>query len=166
MSMTDPLIQELEQETTATRRMLERVPGDKLDWKPHEKSRSLGQLALHVAGTPGAVAGMLAEDEIPVPDFGSDPSPESTDELIGALEESVARAKEVLSGMSDEEARSPFRVVKDGEAVMEIPKIGVARAIMLNHWYHHRGQLSVYLRLLDVPVPATYGDSADEHPWG
>jgi len=165
MSAFTPMIQELEQEAMATRRMLERVPDEKLSWKPHEKSMSLGQLAHHLASTPGGVAEMALGDEVPVPEFGSLPEPDSTAHVLSTLDESLARAKEILSGFTDRDAGVRWRAVDDeGNEVMAMPRIQMLRAILLNHWYHHRGQMSVYLRLLDVPVPATYGDSADEHP--
>ena len=163
MSVMQSFIGEIEMETPATRAMLERVPADQLTWRPHEKSMSRGELALHVAGTLGQVAQLLMLDEVPPPEFGNVPQPESVEEILTTLDSSVTTAKEVLEGMSDEDAMSIFRVVSDGEEMMSMPKVGLARAILLNHWYHHRGQLSVYLRLLDVPVPATYGASADEN---
>ena len=164
MSVMESFIGEIDMEAPATRAMLERVPADQLTWKPHEKSMTLGQLALHVAGTPGQVSEFLKLDEVPPPEFGDTPQPESIDEILSALDGSVEAAKATLGSMSDADAMETFRVVRDGEEIMAMPKVGLARAILLNHWYHHRGQLSVYLRLLDVPVPATYGASADENP--
>ena len=164
MSIMENFIPEIDMEAPATREMLERVPGDSLDWRPHDKSMTLGQLALHVAGTPGQVAGLLEVSEIPPPEFGNIPQPGSKEEILAAFDESVAQAKNRLAGMGDDEAMSTFRVVAEGQEIMSMPKVAVARAILLNHWYHHRGQLSVYLRMLDVPVPATYGASADENP--
>ncbi|MDX1577755.1 MAG: DinB family protein [Gemmatimonadota bacterium] len=164
MSAMESFLSEIEMEAPATRAMLERVPAENLEWRPHEKSMTLGELALHVAGTPGEVAGLLHLDEIPPPDFGSNPQPRSVQEILDAYEESLAAAKRTLAAMDDEEAMKPFRVVDDGRELMSMPKVAVVRAILLNHWYHHRGQLSVYLRLLEVPVPATYGASADENP--
>ena len=102
MSIAQSFIPELEQEAATTRRVLERVPGDKLDWRPHAKSMSLGQLALHLAATPGQIAGMAEMDEMPMPDFGPQPAASSTDELIPTLEEGVAKAKEMLGGMDDD----------------------------------------------------------------
>ncbi len=164
MSVMESFISELDMEGPATRTMLERVPGDQLDWRPHAKSMTLGQLALHVARTPGIVSDLLQVDEVPPPEFGNNPQPASTAEILAALDESIEKAKAVLAGMSDEDAMRMFRIVTNGTEMMSMPKVGLARAILLNHWYHHRGQLSVYLRLLDVPVPATYGASADENP--
>ncbi len=163
MSMNDALIAEMDQEAEATRRMLERVPADQLGWKPHQKSMSLGQLALHVAGAPGMVAGLLLEDTILPLEFEEPPSPVSKEEVLAALDESVDTARDILNGMDDEAMMGMFRIMDGDREVLGMPKAGLARAILLNHWYHHRGQLSVYLRLLDVPVPATYGASADEN---
>jgi uncharacterized damage-inducible protein DinB len=165
MSIAQAFIPELEQEAAVTRRVLERVPGNKLDWPPHPKSMSLGQLAFHVATTPGGVSDVAALDEMPVPDFATQPTVESAERLLPILEESVAKAKTFLSGLDDARATADWKVMKDGKPLMVMPRIGLIRGIMLNHWYHHRGQLTVDLRLLDVPVPSVYGPSADESPF-
>ena len=163
--IVDSMLMEFDQEAITTRKVLERVPGDKLDWRPHEKSMSLGQLALHVAGTPGEVGGLAAMDEIEAPDFGENPTIGSTEELMAAYEESVKKGRDVLDGMDDKRALSIWRATKNGKELMALPRIAFIRTVMLNHWYHHRGQLSVYLRLLNVPVPSIYGPSADENPF-
>src|SRR5262245_10597057 len=164
MSVVNALIQELEQESQTTRRVLERVPGDKLAWKPHEKSMSLGQLALHVATTPGMVAEICQQSPFSIPEF-TQPSAKSAAELVPALEESVRKAREILGAMDDAALTKMWRVVDGDREVMALPVGAVMRSIMLNHWYHHRGQLSVYLRQLSVPVPSIYGPSADENPF-
>lgn len=164
MSFTQPLIGELEQEAATTRRVLERVPEDKLGWKPHAKSMSLGQLALHIANTPGNVAELAAQNDVTPPDF-QQAEAGSKEEVLTALDEAVAKAKAYLARLSDEAAMEEWRVVAGGQTVMAMPRIGLLRAIMLNHWYHHRGQMTVYLRELDVPVPSIYGPSADENPF-
>ena len=163
--IVDSILMELDQEAATTKRVLERVPNDKLAWKPHEKSMSLGQLALHVATAPGDVAGMTTEDEVEVPDFGEAPTVSSTEELMAAYDKSISTAREILDGLDDEKAMATWKATKGGKELMAVPRIGVVRSIMLNHWYHHRGQLTVYLRLLNVPVPSIYGPSADENPW-
>ena len=163
--MIDALIGEMEQEAEATRRMLEVVPTDKLGWKPHDKSLSLGQLALHVATVPGNVSEMMKVDRMERPDFGEFPSPDSAGELVGALSESLAGAKQNLLEFDDASLMEMFTVVDGDNELMSMPKMAVARAIMLNHWYHHRGQLSVYLRMLDVSLPSVYGPTADENPF-
>ena len=164
MSISQTFIQELEQEAETTRRVLERVPGDRLAWKPHAQSMSLGQLALHVASTPGAIAQMAAQSSVSVPEF-NQPEAKTTTEILSSLDETVATAKSVLEGFDDAAMGETWRVTAGDQEVMAIPRVGVLRSIMLNHWYHHRGQLSVYLRLLDVPVPSIYGPSADENPF-
>ena len=166
MRLVDALLEELEQETQTTRRVLERVPGDKLDWRPHPKARTLGELAMHVAIVPGAVA-RLATSPSPAqaPQF-QDPVPSSAAELLPALDRSIAEARTALAGWDDARVREPFRMVDGDRMVFEIPRVALLRSVMLNHWYHHRGQLAVYLRILDVPVPSMYGPSADENPFG
>ena len=160
----DALLQELEQEARTTRRVLERVPADKLAWKPHDKSMSLGQLALHVATTPGNVAEISQQSPFPAPKFTHE-SAKSAAELVPALEKSVARAREILGSMDDADLGKIWRVVEGDQEVMAIPVGAVLRTIMLNHWYHHRGQLSVYLRQVGALVPSIYGPSADENPF-
>ncbi len=167
MSIAKSLLPEIDQETATTKRVLERVPEDKLSSKPHEKSFSLGQLALHVATAPGQVVGLVTPDELDLEQSGSfeQREAESREEVLAALEESVANAKQYLSGLGDEAAMATWKLVAGESEVMAAPRIGMIRSLMLNHWYHHRGQLSVYLRLLDVPVPSIYGPSADENPF-
>jgi uncharacterized damage-inducible protein DinB len=162
--IADSFLAELDQEAQTTRRVLERVPGDNLSWKPHSKSMSLGQLALHVATIPGGVAQILSNDSFEVPSFDQHAA-QSASELIPALDESVRTAKQVLGGMEDSKLMGTWKLTKNGKELMAAPRVAMVRSIMLNHWYHHRGQLSVYLRKLDVPVPSIYGPSADENPF-
>ena len=164
MSIIEGLLRELEQEAQTTRRVLERVPGDRLGWKPHERSMSLGQLALHVATIPGGIAEMSQKSPFPVPQF-AQPSASSAEELVPALERSVGRAKEILAGLDAASLSNTWRVVDGDREVLALPVGALLRSIMLNHWYHHRGQLAVYLRQLGVRVPAIYGPSADENPF-
>jgi len=161
--ISDDLMGELQQEAQSTRRVLERVPEQKLSWKPHPKSMSLGQLAMHVASVPGRIADLVSE---PVRELPTVPRPEakSVSEIMSTLDWSVGNAAKKLLAWSDEDFMQSFSLMKDGKAVLQMPRIAMIRTVMLNHWYHHRGQLMVYLRLLDVPVPAVYGDSADEAP--
>jgi uncharacterized damage-inducible protein DinB len=166
MALIDGLLQELEQETQTTRRVLERVPSNQLAWRPHEKARTLGQLALHVAMVPGGVAELAASPSpAQAPKFGEDPSPKSASELIPALDQSIARAKKVLGGMDDSTLTSTLRLMSGEREVFAIPRVAFLRSVMLNHWYHHRGQLTVYLRELGASIPSIYGPSADENPF-
>jgi uncharacterized damage-inducible protein DinB len=166
MALIDGLLQELAQETQTTRRVLERVPDNRLAWKPHEKARTLGQLSLHIAMVPGAVAELgNAPSPVQAPKFGEDPSPASASELVPTLDRSVANAKKVLGTMDDARFMETWRLMNGDREVFAVPRGAFLRAIMLNHWYHHRGQLSVYLRELDVAVPSIYGPSADENPF-
>jgi uncharacterized damage-inducible protein DinB len=164
MAAIHALLQELEQEAQTTRRVLERVPNDQLAWKPHPKSMSLGQLALHVATVPGMVAALASESVVQAPQF-TQPSATSTAELLPALDASVAKANDVLSGLDDAALGATWRLKRGDRELLAIPRGAVLRSIMLNHWYHHRGQLSVYLRQLNVPLPSIYGPSADENPF-
>ena len=163
----DGMIAELQQEAQATRRMLEAVPADKLTWKPHEKSWTIGQLALHIAGTPGGISQLLQGDGIDGSqvDF-NQAEPESKEQILAKLEESMEMATKALDEMGDEHAMDSWTLSNGDAEVFTVPKIGLARSLMMNHWYHHRGQMCVYLRLLDVPVPACYGRSADESQFG
>jgi uncharacterized damage-inducible protein DinB len=159
------ITQELEQEAEITNRVLARVPDDKLTWKPHPKSMTLGQLAMHTAAVPGSVAGILASDSFQVdPErFGKAPQPATHAEIMQAFQSSVAAAKEFLEGLSTEKAEAIWRLMLGERQMLALPREWVVRSIMFNHLYHHRGQLSVYLRLLDIPVPIIYGGSADEN---
>ena len=165
MAIIDGLLAELEQESDATRRVLERVPQAHLSWRPHPKSMSLGQLALHVATVPGMVAELASVDTIPEPPVFVQPEAATAAELIPALTASLAKARHHLAAFDDAAMGATWRLMSGGRELLAMPRAAFARAIMLNHWYHHRGQLLVYLRLLDVPVPSVYGPSADENPF-
>jgi uncharacterized damage-inducible protein DinB len=167
MSIVDPILAELDQEAKTTRRILERVPGDKLGWKPHAKSMSLGTLALHMAQVPGNIAGFVSGPVFELPE-GAGFAPKeatSTGEIMSALDASLAKAKSILAGLDDATVMSMWSFKAGGKTMMSMPRLAVIRSIMLNHWYHHRGQLSVYLRELDIPIPSIYGPSADENPF-
>lgn len=162
--IVEPLLAELDQEAQTTRRLLERVPGDKLAWKPHPKSMSLGELALHVATIPGEVSQIFANDTFALPSF-EQPSAKSAAELVPALDESVRTAKEALGSWNEQKLMVTWKLVKDGKVLLAAPRVALLRPFMLSHWYHHRGQLTVYLRLLNIPLPSIYGPTADENPW-
>jgi len=164
MRLVDPLLMEIDQEAQTTKRVLERIPEDKLSWKPHPKAFSLGQLALHIASVPGSVAAAAAPDTMEAPSF-SQPEAKSRQEVLDTFSKSLATAKETLKKMDDARLMSTWSLTKNGRVLMSIPRIGFIRSILMNHNYHHRGQLSVYLRILNVPVPSIYGPSADENPF-
>ena len=164
MPIVDGLLMELDQEAKTTQRVLERVPEDKLTWKPHPKSYSLGQLALHIAASQGNLAGAAAQDSFELPSM-QQSQPKSRKEILDAFAQSQAKAQSTLKTMDDARLMSNWTMTRSGATMMTMPRVAFIRAIMMNHLYHHRGQLSVYLRLLDVPVPSIYGPSADENPW-
>jgi uncharacterized damage-inducible protein DinB len=165
MALIDGLLQELEAEAETTRRVLERVPEDQLAWRPHEKARTLGELALHVAMVPGAVAELFGgPSPVQAPQF-TDPSPGSASELIPALDQSITKAKKALGGMDDATVMEKFRLMAGEREIFAVPRVALLRSVMLNHWYHHRGQLTTYLRQLGARVPSIYGPSADENPF-
>ena len=165
MKIVEGLLAELEQEAVTTRRVLERIPQAHLSWKPHPKSMSLGQLALHVATVPGNVAELAALDTVPEPPPFVQPEAATSAELVPSLTDSVARAKRLLGGFDDARMSATWRLESRGKEIMAMPRSALVRAIMLNHWNHHRGQLLVYLRLLDLSVPSVYGPTADESPF-
>jgi len=162
MSLAQPLIMELESEANHTRKALERVPADRFDWKPHEKSFDMGRLASHLAELPTWINEVLGADEFVMPENYAPWVAKDLGELLEKLDSSVAAAKEALQQATDERLQAPWRLVAGGEVVFEFPRVGVIKGMVLNHTVHHRGQLTVYLRLNDLPVPAIYGPSADE----
>ena len=165
--MLEPMFNEFQQEAATTRRVLERVPAGQLAWKPHPKSMTLGQLAMHVATIPGGIVKLAQQEEF---DAASGnfvpPQPKDVNEVVTALEESVKAATSYIGGLSEPVAQANWSLTSNGKKLFTVPRVGLLRSVMLNHWYHHRGQLSVYLRMLDVPLPSIYGPSADENPFG
>jgi uncharacterized damage-inducible protein DinB len=165
--MFEPMLSEFRQEAVITKRVLDRVPADKLSWQPHPKSMSLGQLALHVASIPGNLAKLTQLDEFDASKANFNPAaPIDVKEIHAIFDESIRAAEDCICNMTEQKARGNWRLLVRGKEAFSQPRTGVLRSIMLNHWYHHRGQLSVYLRLLDIPVPVIYGRSADENPFG
>jgi len=164
MKLADTMLMELDQEAQTTKRVLDRIPEDKLSWKPHPKAFSLGQLALHIASVPASVAAAAVPDTMEAPNF-SQPEPKSRQEVLDTFSKSLESARAALKKMDDARLNSTWSLTKNGKVLMSVPRIAFLRSILMNHNYHHRGQLSVYLRILDVPVPAIYGPSADENPF-
>ena len=165
MSLSNAFLQEFDTEVKTTRRVLERVPADKFAWKPHAKSMSLGELAMHVATIPHAICGWAHTDEKQFTGGDKTPTPKTSADLTAALDKSAKTMKETLAMLGDAGLMGKWKGTANGATIFEMPKAALIRSIALNHWYHHRGQLSVYLRLLDVPVPSIYGPSADENPF-
>jgi uncharacterized damage-inducible protein DinB len=165
MAIIDGMLQELEQEARTTRRVLERIPDDQLGWRPHAKARTLGELAMHVAIVPGALAQLISSPSPAQIGNFTDPVPKNTAELITAHDESIAKAKQALAAMDDDAITATWRLMRGERELLAVSRMAMLRSVMLNHWYHHRGQLTVYLKELDVPIPSIYGPSADENPF-
>jgi uncharacterized damage-inducible protein DinB len=163
-TLAQTLLHEFEQELTITRKFLERVPESKLNWKPHEKSLTAGQLALHIAQVPAGVLRLSMQDTA-APPSGKMHQPSSVSEILQALDDSAADVRNTLPTLSDSRMQQLFRIVQNHQVLMSVPRIVFLRSIMFNHWYHHRGQLGVYLRLLGAKVPSSYGPSGDESPF-
>lgn len=162
--MVEAILNEFREEVPATRRVLERVPQDKFSWKPHPKSRSLGELAAHVANLFGMAERIAISDEFAAGASGP-AAAIGVDEIRATFEKNVRSGEEALSKLSEQDALKNWSLVFRGKEILRKPKIAALRTNLLNHMYHHRGQLSVYLRLLDVPVPVVYGPTADENPF-
>lgn len=163
MKLIDSLITEFDHEAQTTRKHLERLPDDKLDWRPHEKSFTAGGLAGHITEMYGWTVAIFNEDGI---DF--DPKtykpyqPTSVADLLKTFDDNVAKSKQAMAGATEDTLDQPWSFKMSGRVMFERPRAAVFRDIALSHVIHHRGQLSVYLRLLDIPVPGSYGPSADE----
>ena len=162
MAIVDSLIPEFDHEMATTRKVLERVPEERFDWKPHEKSFSLGVLAKHVATLPTWGTETLTRSEIDLVGNNPPASAASKSELLDAFDKNVADARAALAGKTDAELTAMWSLKRNGKTVFSMPKTTVLRSFVLNHLIHHRAQLTVYLRLLDIPVPSIYGPSADE----
>ena len=163
MSIAQALLAEFEAQAPITRRFLERLPEDKLTWKPHAKSMTAGQLAYHLAVVPCGVLGAVREDSVQAPDF-KFPQPANLLEVLQAHDAGVKTIRELLPTFSDERMTALWRMFAGDQELFATPRGEFLRNVMLNHWYQHRGQFSVYLRLLDVAVPSSWGPSADELP--
>ncbi len=164
MAIADTLLPEFDREMTTTRKLLERVPEEKFAWKPHPKSMSLAELATHVATLPSWGAVTLTQAEIDMGGSNTNTAVTSRADLLARFDKNVAETRAALVGKSDAEMMLPWSLKQNGQKLFTMPKTAVWRSFVVNHLVHHRGQLSVYLRLNDVPVPAMYGPSADEAP--
>lgn len=165
MAIKDSMLPEFDHEMKSTRRVLERVPEDRADWRPHAKSRTMGDLAGHLAELPGFVGSVIA---LPSFDFLASGGPRrstkftSRAEALETFDRGVAAARAAIEATTDEQMGEAWSLLRGGKAMFTLPRAGVVRTLLLNHMVHHRGQLTVYLRLNDVPLPAIYGPSADE----
>jgi len=165
MSVVDSLLPEFDHEMTTTRKLLERVPEDRLDWKPHAKSTSLGGLATHVANLPTWGSITVNETELDLAESGVAELARTRAELLARFDANVASARAALASKSDAELMAPWTLKRGGQKIFSMPRIGVWRSFVMSHLIHHRGQLSVYLRMNDVALPSIYGPSADEAPF-
>jgi uncharacterized damage-inducible protein DinB len=165
MPIIDSILAELDLEGKTARRVLERVPEGKFGWKPHAKSMTLGYLAMHLATIPGFFGRLATLDGFDAANFAPPVIPDTTAALVAVFDTSMADARKFLSTLDDGKLMAPWTFSRSGTTLMTLPRIGLIRSILCNHFYHHRGQLSVYLRLLDIPVPSIYGPSADENPF-
>ena len=163
MSIMDPLITELQHEAAGARKVLERIPEEHYGWKPHAKSMSMGRLASHVAESFQWLKMILERDEFVMDPAGYKPfEAPSRAALLERFDSGLKEALAAMRGRSDAEMTKIWRLKVGGRTVIETPRAGVVRTMVLNHLIHHRGQLTVYLRLKDVAVPALYGPTADE----
>lgn len=169
MAMNAALLGEFDQEMVSTRKTLERVPLEKADWKPHEKSTAMGGLATHLSNIPNWAVYTIDQDSLDLMPGGKPmPAPaqaKSQEELLATFDSNVAKARAAIAGASDEELFKPWSLQSNGNTLMTLPKVAVLRSFVMNHLIHHRAQLGVYLRLNDIAVPSVYGPSADESPF-
>jgi uncharacterized damage-inducible protein DinB len=170
MAIAEAFLPEFDQEAAGVRRTLERVPADKFEWRPHEKSGTMIWLAGHLANLPQWATLTMAADELDLAPGGEPmplpPTPASVEELVATFDRHAAEARAAIAGASDAEFMTPWSLLNNGTVLMTLPKAAVIRSFVMNHLIHHRAQLGVYLRLNDVPVPSIYGPSADEAPPG
>jgi len=166
MTISEAILPEFDQEMANTRRTLERVPDDKLGWKPHPKSFTMGALAQHLATMVGWTKETMTLDSFDVAPQGAPPYQpppmNSRKDILDVFDKGSAAARAALAGASDEQMLKPWSLLNGGKAMFTMPRIAVYRTFVMNHSIHHRAQLGVYLRLNDIPVPAIYGPSADE----
>lgn len=163
MAMNNALVAELKHEAANTRKILERVPVEQYAWKPHEKSMDLKRIAVHLADLPVWVNRVLEIDDLDFAALKYDPTPvKDTKEIVELFDKRIAEAAELLANATDEKLREKWVLRRGDHIIAEMPRAVAIRNLYMNHSIHHRGQLSVYLRLLDVAVPGMYGPSADE----
>jgi uncharacterized damage-inducible protein DinB len=166
MSIAQSLLPEFDQEMANTRKALERLPEDKLEWRPDAKSMTLGRLAGHVAEMPNWAAMTLSTESLDVNPGGKRTFEAmvatSREQVLGVFDKNVADARKAIAGVSDQALMENWRLLSDGHEILSMPRAAVLRSLAMNHLIHHRGQLTVYYRLVGVAVPGMYGPSADE----
>jgi uncharacterized damage-inducible protein DinB len=169
MGISESMLPEFDNEMANTRKTLERVPLEKSDWKPHEKSMAMGGLATHLSNIPTWVGYTIDQDSLDLAPEGKPMPPmeiiKSQEELVATFDANVAKARAAIAGASDADLFKPWSLMMNGNTLMTLPKVAVLRSFVMNHLIHHRAQLGVYLRLNDIPVPSIYGPSADESPF-
>jgi len=163
MTIAESFLAEFEVQAPITRRFLERLPEEKLMWKPHERSLTAGQLALHLATVPGNVVRAVQVNPAQFPGFQFS-QPESCGEILKTFDESIAAVRTEMPTYDDAAMGETWWLFAGDQKIVAVPRMEFLRDVMFSHWYQHRGQFSVYLRLLDVAVPASFGPSADEPP--
>jgi len=163
-AISKALLAEFEQQIPITRRFIERLPEDKLTWKPHEKSMTAGQLAFHLASVPGGIIRLVQSNPGEIHNMPAYPQPASREECLKTFDESIAAVRKILPAFDDAAMSEVWRLKVLGKEAVAQPRRQFIRDVMLSHWYQHRGQFSVYLRLLGAPVPASWGPSGDEPP--
>lgn len=163
--IADAILMEMDQEAETTKRLFNIIPEDKLSWRPHPKAMSLGELAMHIATIPGSITELGKPDAFEMTQIPGPEEATSREQVQAAFAESLAHGKSIVDSTSDAEAMAEWKLTKDGNTLMAMPRIAFWRTILLNHNYHHRGQLSTYLRELDVTLPSIYGPSADSNPF-
>lgn len=165
MGLSESLLPEFDHEMANTRKTLERVPDDKFDWKPHDKSSAMGSLAAHLANLPSWGRLAIDSDSFDLAPGGQPVKTQplsSRDDVLAKFDENVSDTRSAISGASDQDLFKPWTLMSNGKTILTLPKIAVLRSFLMNHMIHHRAQLGVYLRLNDIPVPSIYGPSADE----
>ena len=166
MSISKTLLPEFDHEMATTRKVLERIPDDKFSWKPHEKSMTLGGLATHLSNIPSWTKNTFELDELDVAPAGAPPyrleEKKSRREVLEAFDQNVTEARAAIEAATDENWQGKWSLLMTGKIIFTLPRPAVWRGFIMSHSIHHRAQLAVYLRLLDVPVPSIYGPSADE----
>jgi uncharacterized damage-inducible protein DinB len=160
--LADALLPEFDHEISTTRKLLERIPDDRLAWKPHVKSMSLGGLATHLSNIPWWGEVTLARSEFDTAGIDRQPEATSRAQILETFDRNASTTRNLLQGRTDAELMAPWALKNADKTIFSMPKAAVWRSFVLSHLVHHRGQMSVYLRLLDLPVPSIYGPSADE----